>query len=142
MTNYVTNAGLANITAALVAAAAVKYLGWGTGASGTQASNALTSASPVGTSGPTVASTRISGTPSQVTTTNTNDTLQIVGTVYNASGGALAITEVGVFDAAGTGGTSSAAPSGGNMDIYGTFSTINLSNGDSITFTIQAQFTG
>lgn len=142
MTNYVTNAGLANITGALVTAAAMKYLCWGTGASGTQASNALTAGASIGTSGPTVSATRIVSTLSQVTTTNTNDTLQAVGTIYNASGGTLAITEVGVFDAAGSGGTTSAAPSGGNMDIYGTFSTINLSNGDSITFTIQAQFTG
>lgn len=142
MTNYVTNAGLANITAALVTAAAVKYLGWGTGSSGTQSSNALTTGAPVGISGPTVSSTRITSTLSQVTSSVTNDTFQSVGTIYNASGGALAITEVGVFDAAGSGGTSSAAPTGGNMDIYGTFSTINLSNGDSITFTIQATFSG
>ena len=51
--------------------------------------------------------------------------------------GSRAITEVGVFDAAGTG----SPPTGGNMDIYGSFTVINLSSGDSIAFTVQVQFT-
>ena len=47
-----------------------------------------------------------------------------------------AITEVGVFDAAGTG----SPPTGGNMDIYGDFSVINLAASDSIAFTIKVSF--
>jgi hypothetical protein len=48
------------------------------------------------------------------------------------AGGSRAITEVGVFDAAGSGNP----PSGGNLVIYGDFSVINLASGDSILFTI------
>ena len=39
---------------------------------------------------------RVTGVSSQVTTTNTNDTYQVVGTITAA--GALAITEAGLFD--------------------------------------------
>jgi hypothetical protein len=56
------------------------------------------------------------------TTTVTNDAYQVTGTITAA--GARAITEVGVFDAAGTG----SPPTGGNMDIYGDFSVVNLAS--------------
>jgi hypothetical protein len=78
---------------------------------------------------------RATGTATQQTTTLTNDTYQVVGTLTAAA--ARAITEVGVFDAVGSG----SPPTGGNMDIYGSFTVINLSTGDSITFTIKVQFT-
>jgi hypothetical protein len=124
----VQNNGLANITAAWVAYASLpKYLQWGTG------SGAAASANVVTTTGTTEA--RTTGTASQVTTTQTNDTYQVVGTITAA--GTRAITEVGVFDAAGTG----SPPTGGNMDIYGDFSVINLSSGDSIAFTVKVAFT-
>lgn len=41
---------------------------------------------------------RIAGTSSQVTTTNTNDTYQVQGTITCNLGGGLAITEAGLFD--------------------------------------------
>jgi hypothetical protein len=77
---------------------------------------------------------RTTGTASQVTTTVTNDTYQVVGTITAA--GTRAITEVGVFDAAGSG----SPPTGGNMCIYGDFSVVNLSSGDSIAFTVKVAF--
>jgi hypothetical protein len=42
--------------------------------------------------------TRIAGTSSQVTTTNTNDTYHVTGTLTCNLGGGLAITEAGLFD--------------------------------------------
>jgi hypothetical protein len=50
--------------------------------------------------------------------------------------GTRAITEVGAFDAVGSG----SPPTGGNMDIYGDFASIGLASGDSIAFTINTTF--
>jgi hypothetical protein len=62
------------------------------------------------------------------TTTTTDDTYQVVGTL--TAGGTLAITNAGLFDAV----------SSGNLFVKGDFSTINLSTGDSIQFTFKTQF--
>lgn len=126
MTAQVQQTGLANITAALVTASVDKFLQWGTG------TGAVSSATAVTTTSTTEA--RTSGTMSQVTTTSTNDTLQVVGTITAL--GARAITEVGVFDAAGTG----SPPTTGNMFSYGSFAVVNLLTGDSIAFTVKVTF--
>lgn len=76
------------------------------------------------------ADARAVGTPTRVTTTATNDTLQVVGTV--SSGSTQAITESGTFDALTT----------GNMANRGTFAALNLINGDSITYTWKTQWIG
>lgn len=119
MASVFTSAGKAAATAALVAANTMKYLGWGTGSGQTSTSNALASAS---------AEARTTGTMSQVTTTVTNDTLQVVGTITASA--TRAITEVGVFDAS----------TSGNMDLYGDFSVVNLASGDAISFTVKLTF--
>ena len=80
---------------------------------------------------------RTLATTSQQTTTITNDTMRNVFTITELSAGPIAITEVGVFDAAGSG----SPPTGGNMDIYGDFSAINVNSGDSIQFTVNTKFT-
>lgn len=126
MVARVQDAGLANITAALVTASVVKFLQWGTGTGAAKTANVVTTTSTT--------EARTSGTPSQTTTTVTNDTYQVVGTITAA--GARAITEVGVFDAAGTG----SPPTGGNMDIYGDFAVVNLASADSIAFTVKVTF--
>jgi hypothetical protein len=123
MASLVTNTGLAEFVTALVATDAVKYLGWGTGSGQGVASTDL--ATPANES-------RVAGTDSAEDTNTTDDTFQVVGTI--TAGGARAITEVGVFDGAGTGNP----PSGANLAIYGDFSVINLASGDSITFTVKA----
>lgn len=128
MVARVQNNGLANISAALVAYASVpKYLQWGTGSAAAASANAVTTTSTT--------ESRTTGSASQVTTTQTNDTFQVTGTITAA--GARAITEVGLFDAAGTG----SPPTGGNMCVYGDFSVINLATNDSIAFTVKVQFT-
>ena len=104
----------------LLAASSVKYVGWGTG----------TTAPVVGDTALETASAeaRTSGTQTQATTTTTKDTYQIVALITALS--AQAITEMGVFDASTV----------GNMLLRGTFSAINVSISDTITFTIKAIF--
>jgi hypothetical protein len=127
MTARVQNNGLANLTAAWVAYASLpKYLQWGTGSGAAASANTVTTTSTT--------ESRTSGTASQQTTSVTNDTYRVTGTITAA--GTRAITEVGVFDAAGSG----SPPTGGNMCIYGDFSVINLSSGDAIAFTVNVAF--
>jgi hypothetical protein len=95
------------------------YVGYGTGA-GTTAAADTTLFTETGS--------RATGTSTQQTTSTTNDTYQVVGT--QTAGGALAITNAGLFDAS----------TSGNLFVKGDFSTINLSSGDSIQFTFKTQF--
>lgn len=78
---------------------------------------------------------RVNGTRSAVTTTNTGDTYQVVATV-NATG-ARQLVEVGLFDAAGSGNP----PTGGNLVIHADFAVVNVSNGDSVQYTVKDQLT-
>jgi hypothetical protein len=103
------------------------FIGWGTGA-GAGAAGSTDLSTPA-------SEARANGTSSQVTTTQTNDTHQVVGTITAA--GAKTITNVGVFDAAGSG----SPPSGGVL--YAIFDGLSqaLNSGDSIQFTAKIQFT-
>lgn len=122
----VTNAGLAIITNRVIqAGTAPKNIGWGIGTTAV----AVTDTALQTESAPTTAGGRTVGTESRVTITATNDTYQVVGTVTAVS--TLAITEAGLFDAV----------TAGNMLLHGVFSAINVVSGDSIAFTVQAQFT-
>lgn len=126
MVSLVTNSGLANAVAAWHAyATRAKYLQWGTGSGQGVTSTAVNSTT-------TTTEARTNGTSSQETETTTGDTYQVVGTIVAA--GTRAITEVGVFDGAGTG----SPPTGDLMGLYGDFAVINLALGDSITFTVRA----
>lgn len=124
MVARVQNNGLARITTALIALS--WYLQWGTGSAATASANVVTTTSTT--------EARVAASASQGTTTVTNDKMVLTGTVTAA--GTRAITEIGVFDAAGSG----SPPTGGNMDIYADFSAINLSTNDSIAFTINVTF--
>lgn len=124
MVARVQNAGLARITAAL--AALSWWLQWGTGSAAAASANVVTTTSTT--------EARASATASQQTTSITSETLRLVATLTAA--GTRAITEVGAFDAAGSG----SPPTGGNMDIYGDFSVVNLASGESIAFTINTVF--
>lgn len=125
MVARVQNNGLARITAALIALS--WYAQWGTGSGANAAANAVTTTSTT--------EARVLGSASQQTTTVSNDTMRVTATITAA--GTRAITEMGLFDAAGTG----SPPTGGNMDIYGDFSVINLLTSDSIAFTVNTAFT-
>ncbi len=128
MASFVTNGGLGNLTAAWHAySSRPLHLQWGEGSGQSAASNAINAAG-------NTTEARVAGTSSQQTTNTTNDTYRVTGTIVAA--GARAITEVGVFDAAGSG----SPPTGGNMGVYGDFSAINLATSDSITFTVNVVF--
>ena len=103
------------------------FVGWGTGA-GAGAAGSTDLSTPA-------SEARVAGTSSQVTTSVTNDTHQVVGTI--TASGAKTITNVGIFDAAGTG----SPPSGGVL--YAIFDGLSqaLASGDSIQFTAKIQFT-
>jgi hypothetical protein len=126
MSAQVQNAGLARITTALIAL--TWWLQWGTGTGAAATANVVTTTSTT--------EARSSATTSQQTTTVTNDTLRLTATITELSAGPIAITEVGAFDAVGA----SSPPTGGNMDVYGSFAAVNVSAGDSIAFTMNTKF--
>jgi hypothetical protein len=119
MATVFTDTGRARLTLALdgTQLTAPTYIGWGTGTTAAaEADTALETAS---------GESRTNGTKSRVTTTVTNDTFQVVGTI--TSTGSQTISEAGLFDAS----------SSGNMYVHGVFTGIPLGNGDSIAFTIK-----
>jgi hypothetical protein len=130
MSSLVPSSGKAIITGRMFGStptqAEPRYLGWGTGAS-------AGSASSIDVSTPATEA-RVAGTSSQFTTTVTNDTHQVIGTI--TASGAKTITNVGLFDAAGTG----SPPSGGTL--YAIFDGLSeaLNTGDAIAFTARVQF--
>ena len=121
MATLLVNTGKAIVTNYLNGGAATqpKYVAWGTGAGTTGATDTtlFTEVTP-----------RVSGTTSQVTTSTTNDTFQVVGT--QTAGTSETITNAGLFDAS----------TSGNLFVKGDFTGIALNNGDSIAFTFKVQF--
>jgi hypothetical protein len=121
MANAFTNAGAAIVTNRMIqAGTAPKYLGWGVGTGA-----AAVTDTALGTeSAPTTGGGRTVGTESRTTGTVTSDTYTVVGTI--TAGSSLAITEIGLFDAA----------TAGNMLIRAVFSAVNVASGDAITATV------
>jgi len=121
MATLLVNTGKAIITNYLNGGSATqpKYVAWGTGVGTTAATDTtlFTEVLP-----------RVSGTTSQVTTSTTNDTYQVVGT--QTAGTSETITNAGLFDAS----------TSGNLFIKGDFTGVPLSTGDSIQFTFKCQF--
>jgi hypothetical protein len=121
MATLLVNTGKAIVTNYLAGGAATqpKYVGWGTGAGTTAATDTtlFTEVTP-----------RVTGTATQVTTSTTNDTYQVVGT--QTAGTTETITNAGLFD----------ATTSGNLFAKGDFTGIALLSGDSIQFTFQVQF--
>lgn len=122
-----TNVGL-GVTGRMVASEAQddpKYLGIGTGATG-----AARTAVVGDTALSTEVETRVgANAPTAETTTQTDDTFQVIQTITATAGRAL--DEAGIFDASTT----------GNMFLSATFPVINLLSGDSIQITAQVQYT-
>src|SRR5262252_7199049 len=104
-----------------------RFLGWGTGA-GAGATSSTDLSTPA-------TEARASGTSSQFTTSVTNDTHQVVATL--TANGNKTITNVGLFDDAGSG-----SPQSGGV-LYAIFDGLSqaLNSGDSIQFTARVQFT-
>lgn len=101
-----------------------KYVAMGVGATG-----AARTAVAADTALTTEVESRTSGTESTVTTSQTGDTYQDVGTV--AATAPRVVDEAGLFDAS----------SAGNMFTSATFPVVNLAAGDSIAFTWKVQQT-
>lgn len=121
LATVLTNAGKAIVTNRMIGSGTDPiFVAMGTGA-GTAAITDTTLFTEVETRG--------TGTSSRVTTTVTNDTHQVVGTVTATAG--RAILNAGNFDASTV----------GNLFVKGDFSVINLNNGDAIQFTIKCAFT-
>lgn len=120
--NVFTNAGKAIVTNRIKGSGTEpNQIAWGTGA-GTAAATDTTLFTEASES-------RVAGTSSQQTTTVTNDTYQVVGTMTVAGSGKT-ITNAGLFDAA----------SAGNMLVKGDFTDIALNVGESIAFTFKLSF--
>jgi len=100
-----------------------KWLAWGTGA-GTAGVDDTTLFTESAQEARTV------GTPARVTTTVTNDTYQVTGTITVVTAGET-ITNAGVFDALTV----------GNLFMKGDFTGVALNVGESIAFTFQLQLT-
>jgi hypothetical protein len=103
-----------------------KYIGWGTGA-GTSARADTDLFTPASTA-------RAAGTVTRTTTSQASDTVQVVGTL--TAGGALAISNAGLFDAAGTG----LPPTGGNLFVKADSGVLNLATGDGVQYTFTLQY--
>ena len=97
------------------------FVAWGTGA-GTAAATDTTLFTEA-------SEARTSGTSTQQTTSVTNDTYQVIGTITCAGAGKT-ITNAGLFDASTL----------GNLFVKGDFAGIALNIGDSIQFTIKVQY--
>lgn len=131
MASLVPNSGKAVISGRMFGSTPTQaephYVGWGTGAgAGSASSTDLSTAAT---------EARATGTSTQFTTSVTNDTHQVVGTLTaNAN---KTITNVGIFDAPGSG----SPPSGGAL--YAIFDGLNqaLNSGDSIQLTARVQYT-
>lgn len=116
-----TNAGAAILTNRVIqAGTAAKNIGWGTDSTAAVVANTT-----LGTEfAPTTGGGRTVGTESRVTTTVTNDTNNVAGSVTSA--GTPTIAEAGLFDAV----------SAGNMLIRSVFGGIVMAVSDSIAFNI------
>ncbi len=116
-----TNAGKAIVTNRIKGSGTEpSYVAWGTGA-GTAAITDTTLFTES-------AEARTAGTSTQQTTTVTNDTYQVIGTI--TASGARTITNAGLLDAS----------TAGNLFVKGDFTGIVLATGESIQFTIKLVF--
>ena len=122
---YLVDTGIAYVVGLVDTTDAVKYVAWGIGVTGAAADDTAMETA----SAPTNA-TAGTGTLSKETTNTADDTIQVVHII--TAGGALAITEVGIFN--------QATLSGATCLFHGTFSAINVSSGDSIAFTLKSVF--
>ena len=129
MAAVLTNAGKAITTNRLKGAGTEpSWIGWGTGA-GTAAAGDTDLFAPA-------AEARVAGTSSQQTTTTSGDTYQVTGTL-TVSGAGKTITNVGLFDAAGSG----SPPAGGNLFMHDDHGSQVLGVGDGVSYTLKVQYT-
>lgn len=131
-TTVLTTVGKGLITGRLSATSGVSatlapFVGFGTGA-GTPSTSDTALFTEL-TTGTQPAYARSTGTGSQVTTSVTNDTYQVLATI--TAGAGFTVTEAGNFDASTV----------GNLMLHTAFTGIPLNSGDALTVKLQVQFT-
>lgn len=140
MADVVTNAGFAIVTNTLVNLTLTpKYMAWGTGAGTAAVGNTTLFTEDYTTTNDGTHNIRVTGTLTQQTTTQTNDTFRIVGTL--TAYGSQTITNFGTFDTNGQAANTVTAPSGGNLYIKSDFTGIVLAAADAIQFTANVKYT-
>lgn len=105
-------------------------IGWGT-AAGTAGATDTTLFTEKALDLSATSGSRTAGTSSRQTTSVTNDTYRVTGTL--TATGAGTVTNAGLFD--------NATIASGNLFVKGDFTGIVLASGDSIAFTFNLQFT-
>jgi hypothetical protein len=121
----VTNKGKANIAQGISRTGPVpNWIGWGTGAGVSAATDTTLFAEDVN-----AGYARVAGVTSQVTITNAGDTFQCVGTITAVA--TETITNAGLSD----------AQTAGNLCVKGDFAGVPVNAADSIQFTFQIQAT-
>jgi hypothetical protein len=129
----ITNVGLAIASGRFIGAsptqAEPKQIGWGTGA-GTAAAGNTSLFTEKALDLTATTGSRTTGTSSQVTTTQTNDTYQVTGTL--TATGAGTVTNAGLFD--------NATIASGTLYLKGDFAGIVLASGEAIAFTFKIAF--
>lgn len=140
MADVVTNAGFAIVTNVLVNLTLnPKFIGWGTGAGTAAVGNTSLFTEDYSTTNTGTQNTRVTGTLTRQTITQTNDTYQIVGTL--TAYGSQTITNYGIFDTNGIAADLLTAPSGGNLYVKSDFTGIVLAASDAIQFTARIKYT-
>lgn len=130
MATVLTNGGVAIIPLRLKGSGTEPvFIGWGTGSGTAQVTN-TTLFTEVDVDLSTTTGNRTTGTSSTQTTDVTGDTWRLTGT--RTATGAGTVTNAGCFDSLTIGG--------GTLFIKGDFTGIGLASGDSIAFTINADF--
>ena len=129
MATFVVDGGLDVTTDALIGTAIEpKFIGWGTGAGTTTATDTTLFTEKLVDLSTSAGTDHTTGSAVQATTSTTDDTYRVTGT--RTATGAGTVTNAGLFTAA----------SGGTLFLKGDFTGIGLANGDGISFTFNAQF--
>jgi len=116
MADVLTTVGKDFITLTLTSSTG-KYVHWGTGATAAVVGDTIIETPS--------AEARVAGTQTQQTTTTTNDTYQVAGTIVSAS--TQTIANAGVLSAAAA----------GTLILHSNFTGVPLLSGDSIAFTFK-----
>ncbi|MGA2997101.1 hypothetical protein [Bradyrhizobium sp.] len=124
MAQQLQNSGLARLTAELLTFP--WWMQWGTGVGAAKTADTVT---VVGTTEARVQAATVQGTMVAI-----DDTITFSATITALE--SVAISEVGIFDSAGTG----SPPTGGIMDVYADFPLKNLNQGDSLNYAITLTF--
>lgn len=137
--DVVTNKGFAIVTNTLVNLTLnPKYAGWGTAAGTAAVGDTTLFTEAMSTTNDGSHNIRPTATMTQVTTTQTNDTYQLVTTITADAG--KTITNFGMFDTNGQAADLSTAPSGGNLYVKSDFTGVVLATSDAISFTAKIKY--